>query len=326
MAVPGDEVTGTAQNRVAFIGGTGRSGSTLLSRVLGSVPGLCSVGELHWLWSYGVINNRSCGCGRNFADCPFWSAVGQRAFSGWDKVDAPRANALRRSLTRNARIPQLWTGGHGQFASDLTEYAGLLSSLYAAISAESGGNVVVDNSKQTAAALIARRAPGVQLSVIHLVRRSHGVAYSWTKSVARSDMGGRDMRRRSPARTALRWTADNALFETLGRSGTPRLLVRYEDFVTGGREQTERVLAFLGVPADDAALAFVTADSVELGTDHSVWGNPMRLRTGREALRPDDSWRTGLPASARRTVTALSSPALARYGYLGPAKRGSGGR
>ncbi len=317
MTVPGPGSTGGAQTRVAFIGGTGRSGSTLLSRVLGSVPGLCSVGELHWLWSYGVVNNRSCGCGRHFADCPFWTAVGQRAFGGWVHLDAPRANALRRSLTRNARIPQLWTGGHGRFARDLAEYAGLLSRLYAAISAESGGSVVVDNSKQTAAALIARRAPGVALSVVHLVRRSHGVAYSWTKNVARSDMGGRDMRRRSPARTAVRWTADNALFETLGRSGTPRLLVRYKDFVTDARGQTERVLEFLGVAADETALAFVEKTSVDLGTDHSVWGNPMRLRTGREALRPDDSWRTRLPAPTRRAVTALSLPALIRYGYLG---------
>ncbi len=315
---------GAPPARVAFIGGTGRSGSTLLSRVLGAVPGLCSVGELHWLWSYGVLNNRSCGCGRDFADCPFWTAVGARAFGGWDRVDATRANSLRRDLTRNARIPQLWTGGSGRFARDLEEYAGLESALYAAISAESGNSVIVDNSKQMAAALIARRAPGVDLSVIHLVRRSHGVAYSWTKSVARSDMGGRDMRRRSPARTALRWTADNGLFETLGRSGTPRLLVRYEDFVTGAREQTERVLEFVGVPADAPALSFVGDTWVDLGSDHSVWGNPMRLRTGREALRPDDAWRTGLPAPARRVVTSLSLPALLRYGYL-PERRSGGG-
>ncbi len=316
VPVPAGGSAPAAPTRVGFIGGTGRSGSTLLSRVLGSVPGLCSVGELHWLWSYGVINNRSCGCGRNFADCPFWTAVGRRAFGGWEHLDAPRANALRRDLTRNARTPQLWTGGTGRVARDLTEYADLLSRLYAAIAAESGAEVVIDNSKQSAAALIARRAPGVQLSVIHLVRRSHGVAYSWTKNVARSDMGGRDMRRRTPARTALRWTADNALFETLGRSGTPRLLVRYEDFIGAARAETERILDFLGVAVDEASLSFVEPRAVDLGTDHSVWGNPMRLRIGREELRPDDSWRTGLPAAARRTVTALSLPALARYGYL----------
>lgn len=306
-----------AATPVAFIGGTGRSGSTLLSRVLGSVPGVCSVGELCWLWSYGVTNNRVCGCGAPFHDCPFWTHVGKGAYGGWDNLDAARATDLRRKLTRNSRIPSLWTGGRGGVAGDLHEYTDLLSRLYSAIRDVSGSQLVVDNSKQATAALIARQVPGTQLKLIHLVRRSHGVVHSWTKSVARTDMGGREMRRRAPARTAVRWTVDNALLEALGGRRTPRILVRYEDFVAGARTETERILRFLGVPAEPGVLAFIGPDWVELGVDHSVWGNPMRLRTGREPLRRDDSWRRGLTAPARRLVTVLSLPALARYGYLG---------
>jgi len=302
--------------RVAFIGATGRSGSTLLSRVLGTVPGVCSVGELCWLWSYGVLRNRACGCSLPFADCPFWTGVGARAFGGWEQLDAQRATALRRRLTGNAHIPALWTGGRGRFARDLEEYAGLLSRLYTAIRDESGAEVVVDNSKQSGAALVTRRAEGVQLSVVHLVRRSHGVAYSWTKHVPRSDKGDTEMRRRPPGRTAVKWTMDNALFETLGRSGTPRLLVRYEDFVVDPHRQTERLLNFLGVELAPDGLDFMQGDTVDLGVDHSVWGNPMRLRTGPERLRPDDAWRDGLAPKTRRLVTALSLPALMRYGYL----------
>lgn len=314
----------TAPVQVAFIGATGRSGSTLLSRVLGTVPGVCSVGELCWLWSYGVLRNRSCGCGLPFHDCPFWTGVGKRAYGGWDNLDAERATSLRRSLTGNTRIPSLWTGGRGAVAADLAEYAGLLSGLYTAIRDESGAQVVVDNSKQTGAALVARRAPGVQLHVVHLVRRSHGVAYSWTKHVPRSDKDGTEMRRRPPGRTAMKWTTDNALFETLGRSGTQRLLVRYEDFVAAPREQTERLLDFLGVDPGPGGLDFIAGDTVDLDSDHSVWGNPMRLRTGPERLRPDDGWRTGLSPGTRRRVTALSLPALYRYGYLAPSAPAQG--
>lgn len=313
---PFAERPAAAPVRVAFIGATGRSGSTLLSRVLGTVPGVCSVGELCWLWSYGVLRDRPCGCGRLFSECPFWTAVGHRAYGGWDQLDAERATELRRRLTGNAQVPALWTGGRGRFGEELAEYAGLLSSLYTAIRDESGAQVVVDNSKQTGAALVARRAAGVELSVVHLVRRSHGVAYSWTKHVPRSDKGGTEMRRRPPGRTAVKWTLDNALFETLGRSGTKRMLVRYEDFVVAPRPQTERLLDFLGVEVGPHDLDFVQGDTVDLGTDHSVWGNPMRLRTGPERLRPDDAWREGLPVPTQRLVTALSLPALARYGYL----------
>lgn len=305
---------------VGFIGGTGRSGSTLLSRVLNEVPGICSVGELCWIWSYGVQNNRLCACGQEFHSCPFWTGVGERAFGGWSDFDVDRAITLRRKLMATTQIPVLWTGGRGAVADQLVEYRALMAALYRAIGEESGADIVLDNSKQTSAALIARDAPGIRLSVLQLVRRSHGVAYSWTKNVQRTDTesGGRAMRRRPPARTALRWVADNALFETMGRVGTDHLLIRYEDLIDNPRAVVERVLEHLGMPVTVGMLDFVTEDSVTLGSDHSVWGNPMRLRTGTERLRQDDGWRTGLSARDRRLVTALSSPGLLRYGYLRP--------
>jgi hypothetical protein len=308
---------GTTQSRVCYIGATGRSGSTLVSRVLGSLPGACSVGELCWIWTYGVLRNRPCGCGEPFLECPFWTGVGKRAFDGWDHVDATRANDLRRRVTQNSRIPELVTRPVGrETAHDFDEYVALLEPLYRAITAESGASVIIDNSKQPEVALLARRTPGVDLSVLHLVRRSHGVAYSWTKHITRADKAGREMLRRAPSRTAAAWLADNALFELIGRTGTPRMQLRYEDFVAAPRSSTRDVVAFLGLDVPEAELPFEGESSVVLEPDHSVWGNPMRLQTGAIPLRPDEAWRTGLPAAERRTVSAISWPGLLRYGYL----------
>lgn len=301
--------------RVAFIGGTGRSGSTLISRALGAVPAACSVGELCWLWSYGLIHDRPCGCGRPFSACPFWQAVGEEAFGGWAHVDVARAVDLRRRLQRNRNVPALWAE-RGPLVSDLHEYGKVLGALYTAIRDVSGASVVVDNSKQVVAALVARPIPGVDVRVLHLVRRSHGVAHSWTKHVARSDMEGDEMRRRSPARTALRWTVDNVLFEALGWGDTQRLPVRYEDFVANPTHELQRMLTFLDVPRRPDELDFVDGLEITLGVDHSVWGNPMRLQTGPVRVRPDQGWRTGMSDRDRRTVTAMSMPALLRYGYV----------
>jgi len=314
--VSGPVPRSTTTTSVVFIGATGRSGSTLVSRVLGSLPGVCSVGELCWIWTYGVLRDHDCGCGRPFSACPFWIAVGERAFGGWGQIDAERANDLRRRLTQNRRLPELLVGPRGRLRDQVADYTALLSPLYAAIREVSGARVVVDNSKQVTVALLARRTPGVDLSVVHLVRRSHGVAYSWTKHVARSDKAGREMRRRGPARTAARWTLDNALFEMLGRTGTARTLLRYEDFVSAPHEHTARIADFLGLDLDEDELPFLGPDEIDLATDHSVWGNPMRLRSGPERLRPDEAWRHSLSAADRRAVTAVSLPGLARYGYL----------
>ena len=59
--------------RVLYIGGWGRSGSTLLDRLLGQAEGSFSVGEMRDLWLRGVLENRRCGCGEPFDSCPFWT-------------------------------------------------------------------------------------------------------------------------------------------------------------------------------------------------------------------------------------------------------------
>jgi len=48
---------------VLFIGGLGRSGSTLLDRMLGRLDDVWSVGELVHLWERGLSQNNRCGCG-----------------------------------------------------------------------------------------------------------------------------------------------------------------------------------------------------------------------------------------------------------------------
>ena len=51
---------------VTYIGGCQRSGSTMLDRFLGQVPGYVSAGEVVHLWTRGLQRNESCGCGEPF--------------------------------------------------------------------------------------------------------------------------------------------------------------------------------------------------------------------------------------------------------------------
>lgn len=76
------------RSRGCAASGTGRSGRTLVSRAVGSLPGTCSVGELCWLGTHGVLRNRACGRGRPVLGCEFWIGAGDRAFGGWAQVDA----------------------------------------------------------------------------------------------------------------------------------------------------------------------------------------------------------------------------------------------
>ncbi|MFD0886208.1 sulfotransferase, partial [Streptosporangium algeriense] len=82
--------------RVVFLGGLGRSGTTLLERLLGEVPGVTPLGEVAHLWTRGVLANEDCGCGKPFGACPFWREVGTRAFGGWSEDLVRRVVTLGR--------------------------------------------------------------------------------------------------------------------------------------------------------------------------------------------------------------------------------------
>jgi Sulfotransferase family len=307
---------------VAFVGGHGRSGSTLLSRVLGAVPGFVTVGELCYLWDQGVVMDRMCGCGKPFSECEFWTAVGARAFGGWDQVDARRLLTLRKAVERVRYTPLLSAPGVApDYARKLREYAAAMSTVYASVRDVSGADVVVDTSKYPSSAYLLRHVPDVELKLVHLVRSVYGVCYSWSKTVARPDRDGKPMPKYPPARTAAEWSAFNFLLDALRLRGVPTRLVHYEDFVASPRAELTKIVRFLGKEPSAADLAFVGESSVDLPRDHSVAGNPMRFRTGAEKLTLDEAWRTKLDPRTRRLIGVVSGPAILRYGYAGDVRQ-----
>ena len=301
--------------RVIFIGGLGRSGTTLLERMLGELPGVCPLGEIVHLWRRDVRDDERCGCGRRFSGCDFWQAVGRRAFGGWDRVDVDRVLALRAAVERTRHIPRLarWhlPGGYG---AQVAEYAYFYTRVYEAAAAESGAAAVVDSSKHSALAYCLRWSADIDLRVVHMVRDSRGVAYSWTKTVARPETDGRaQMTRYRPGRAALLWNAHNTALGWLARTGVPVHRLRYEELLADPAGAVRAVATFGGVPVD--SLDFLDQSSVRLGTCHSAAGNPMRFATGSVPLHADDAWRDAFPPGQRRLVGALTAPLLAAYGY-----------
>jgi len=310
-------MTATQRPTVLLIGGTGRSGSTLLHRLLGELPGFVAVGELRYIWSEALGENRYCGCGARFLDCPFWSKVGSRAFGGWDRIDPNQVMAQERSVSRHRHIPLLAMGGAtpGRYARRLDGYLGSLAPMYDAIREVSGADVIVDSTKDAAYAHVLRRMRGADFRVVHLVRDSRGVAWSWAK-VVQSDPE-HYMRRFSPPVTALRWVGYNLMVESLGRSGIPRMLLRYEDLVRSPQAALTAVASFAGRPLPPGTLAFLDEQSASLGTHHTVAGNPMRMTAGRIGLALDEAWRTSMPFAQRAEVTALTWPLLRHYAQSG---------
>jgi hypothetical protein len=306
--------------RVLFLGGLGRSGTTLLERMLGELPGVCPLGEVVHLWERDVRHDERCACGDPFSRCEFWQAVGAKAFGGWDSVDVERVLALRQAVERTRHIPTLALSRHNAGAVD--EYAEYYARVYQAAAEITGARVVVDSSKHASLAFCLRHSPSVDLRVVHVVRDSRGVAYSWTKRVGRPESAdpAAEMTRYAPGLSALLWDAHNLAFGLLSRCGVPVRRVRYEDLLANPRGVIWSLAGYAGLDGSTVDLSFLGhrpdgSESANLGRCHSAAGNPMRFTVGRVPLRHDDDWRRALAPGRRRLVAALTAPLLGAYGY-----------
>lgn len=301
---------------VLYIGGWGRSGSTLLECVLAQLDQTVALGEVVHLWERGLGRDELCACGQAFSACPFWTAVGDVAFGGWDRVDLDRVRHLAEAVDRQRHIPRS-TRRHPtpEFAGLAREYAGYFRAVHRAAAQVSGARVVVDSSKEIPTALALSHLDDVDLRVLHVVRDARGVAYSWSKTVARPEAGGEAMPRFSPVRSTTFWLSGNLTVAGLRHRGVPVARLRYEDLVADAAGAVARTWSELGLPGD-AEVPMTAPDSIDLRGTHSVAGNPMRFRTGPTTLRRDDAWRTELRPRDRRVVTAMAWPVLKAYGYL----------
>jgi hypothetical protein len=304
---------------VLFVGGLGRSGSTVLELILAQSPDVCAVGEVVHLWERALRGDERCGCGERFTACDFWRRVGEHAFGGWSTVDSEEVLALKARVDRTRYVPRLARGRlPAEELATVRRYADLYTRVYRAAAAVTGASVVVDSSKHASLAFALRWAEDLDLRVLHMVRDSRAVAYSWAKQVRRPEVVGEEayMPTFSPMVVSALWTAQNVAFHLLA-TREPVIRLRYEDFTADPRGTVRRVRRFAGLPDTDEALRVLDDPPVATRSAHSIAGNPLRFSDGPIRVRRDEAWRAALPRKSRVLVGAATLPLRLRYGYLG---------
>ena len=85
-----------AVQKVLFIAGTGRSGSTILARVLGAGSGLETIGEAGSIGWFKDPGSLMCGCGEQLRTCERWNSIVSAELRGLDqfRVDREQASIL----------------------------------------------------------------------------------------------------------------------------------------------------------------------------------------------------------------------------------------
>jgi hypothetical protein len=294
---------------VIRIGAWDRSGSTILAAVLGSAPGVVSVGEVNNLWDRGVRRNRLCSCRVPFNRCPFWSAVMTVAFP------APDGRALLDDVVRHAaefsnvdvlgRRVLNWRG------DAYRTYTIGLQRLYAAIAEVSDASVIVDSSKMPWHLAAVREALGDATQFVHLIRDPRGVVNSHLKvlSYDPDEAEPEWMARHGPLFTTAGWMYRNVLMTAMWRREPGYQLVCYERFAADPAGVARAILEPFGL----AAPVFESPGVIALTPGHNASGNPIRFSAGPAVINPDRSWRDALPAPTRVLVSAATWPLRKLY-------------
>jgi hypothetical protein len=190
----------------------------------------------------------------------------------------------------------------------------LLCHIYTAIREKTGCDYIIDASKFPTYGFLLTQIPGVEVSVIHLIRDPRAVAFSWQRRKFNPD-SGQLFGRMSTGRSAAIWITWNIGAEVLGRSvQKPHHYVqlKYESFIERPHETLERITDIVGLEVDPVSI--LQDNVVTMRPSHTIAGNPVRFQDSMR-LRLDTEWKKAMPASTRNLTSVLTWPLMRRYGY-----------
>lgn len=303
--------------KVLYLAGAHRSGTTLLTSILGGYRGIFAAGELHEIWQ-NLNDGRLCGCGQLLKVCPVWGPILEEVCesalqSPWTPADAAR---WRTNVGRTWHTGRILRRATQSDQSSLTaRYAALMSVLYETIARHTGSRVVVDSTKVPSGAALLMMVDQVEPYIVHLVRDPRATAYSWSKRKVRRLPGYEELlREQGLVNSSLQWLGYNLLTEWVSRRYDGEWSrLRYEDLATNPQVEANALASWLGVGTSRDA--FEEPDLVRVGGEHMIAGNPDRFDVGAKRVLLDDRWLKGMGRRDRWMVTVLSLPLLSRYGY-----------
>ena len=310
--------------KILYIAGSGRSGSTLLEKILGSIDGINAMGEVSFIWDRGFNKNLLCGCGKRFLECDTWREIRLNAFDGEDKIDIDWLSEETQFIERYRRLPLfLFSHYFSRFKKSIELCCGFFLKIYLGASKTYKSKVLIDSSKRLHGYVL-ENIPEIKLYVLHLVRDARATAYSW----ARKKEYQKDKEkviyfpRFNAFFASILWCFDNLSAEILGIHSKRYMRVRYEDLVSDPKGIVNRILSFVEEP--QLSLPQFKGSIVHLTGQHSVAGNPVRFKQGEIMIERSSEWEKGNSIKTKFAVALIAWPFLLRYGYYNTSNRPEG--
>lgn len=270
--------------KVAYVIGCGRSGSTLLSSLLGKHSQIANLGEVYNYSNFfqsAAKHDRHCGCGTKLLECPTWAKV--------------------RSSLKDAigdEFPTLKDRNLNEFQKNNETFLEV-------VAREMNAPVLLDTSKRFYRLRLLLKCPNVDVRIIHMVRDPRAYALSqWTKS------------KQSGATTSYyaycrRWLLKNLAVGAFFGRRVNYLLLTYESLSANSEAALRRVISHCQLSWEPHLC------DQALNEQHDFSGNSRQKSqraTGLEVTW-DSRYLNSLSSSQWALGTAITLPLLPIYGY-----------
>ena len=261
-----------------YILGAGRSGSTILSTILGESEEIFNCAELMHIYNY-IYSKKKCNDGKKLSDSLFWSKV--------LKCYDPNKSKNYRALYRSSKEMESHTSFLKTYAGKLEknalrDYTTEQNGFIKAISSTSNSFYIVDSSKYPTRALLLQKNCDINLKIIYNIRDVRGVIHSFSKNV---------QTQKSFFSALFYYIIINIICQlTYFRfKKSERIKIKYEDLAENTRDTLLRISDFLSIDFTEIINSIENGRKIEIGA--VIEGNRM-VKKRKIELYSDNEWRS----------------------------------
>ncbi|PCJ88881.1 MAG: hypothetical protein COA54_01230 [Thiotrichaceae bacterium] len=279
-----DKINNKEPIDIIYIMGSGRSGSTLLSNMLGTQSDIVCSGEVYNYKNFfesAVSNKRLCSCGEKLDECGYWRSVRE-------KIEAESGNAL--VDLKDTCLPVFKENNY---------------SLFSAIKDVSNKKIIVDSSKRHYRLKLLLKSRLFRIVIVHLVRDAR--AYSYSNLLTGREKGKSNI---EYYKKLLEWQKKNLGIKAIYGHNSGYIMIRYEDLVMNYTKELSRVMALCNQTFDESRLFDST-----IRQSHEFSGNRRFISEGLKKVKLDTRYLESLTQNQWLSGSVLVAPTLAMFGY-----------
>ena len=275
---------GKKKIKLIYIAGTGHSGTTLISLIIGSSKNCLPLGELHFLQEYKKSSKKFlCDCGKPLEQCEFWSKIVYN-------VDTNKLFLLNDSLWNKVKFI-LSVLFYPLTKPNFKKYTD--SKLYQLITnhPECNGKIVVDSSKVIRRMCYLSTLSDIDLKIVHCVRDCRGVICSYERK-------GQNW-----AKTFMVWLLTNSILSIIKSKGFIKsnyIRLSYDQFTVDPIKFIRKINRKFELNISENFL-----DEINNAQYHIFAGNRLRKRKISSISR-DISWNSKFPLLKKIIINIIA--------------------